>query len=195
MALEKRLVVGQAEPVPIREAAMSLFRTFPLALVVLAAQTAVASAQNIGTATAKLSGFEEVPPISTRARGNFEAKIQNDEIRWTLNYRGLPDVSQAHIHFAQEGVNGGIVVFLCSNLSNGPAGTKTCPAPNGTVSGRTRANRVVGGASAQGIAAGELGEVLRAIRAGVAYVNVHSGEFAGGELRGQLVFEREQDPE
>jgi hypothetical protein len=195
MPLEKRLAVSQAGAVLIREAAMSLFRTFSLALLAVAAQTAVAAAQNIGTATAKLSGFEEVLPISTRARGNFEAKIQNDEIRWTLNYRGLPDVSQAHIHFAQEGVNGGIVIFLCSNLSNGPTGTKTCPQPNGNVSGRTRANRVVGGASAQGIAAGELGKVIRAIRAGVAYVNVHSTSFPGGELRGQLVFEREQDPE
>jgi hypothetical protein len=27
------------------------------------------------------------------------------------------------------GTNGGIAVFLCANLGNGPAGTQLCPAP------------------------------------------------------------------
>jgi len=33
---------------------------------------------------------------------------------------------------------------------------------------------------------GEFAEVLAAIRNGVAYANVHSAKFAGGEIRGQL---------
>jgi hypothetical protein len=82
-------------------------------------------------------------------------------------------------------VNGGIMVFLCSNLGNGPVGTAACP-PSGSVSGTITAANVVGAASAQGIAAGEFAEVVKAIRHGVAYANVHSTLYPGGEIRGQL---------
>jgi CHRD domain len=44
---------------------------------------------------------------------------------------------------------------------------------------------VIGPAS-QGIAAGEFDELVRAIRAGVTYANVHSEKFPGGEIRGQI---------
>jgi hypothetical protein len=54
------------------------------------------------------------------------------------------------------------------------------------VTGTVSADDVVGAAAAQGIAAGELDEVLRAVRAGIAYVNVHSTLWPGGEIRGQL---------
>jgi glucose-1-phosphate thymidylyltransferase len=70
-------------------------------------------------------------------------------------------VLQAHIHFGQPGVNGGIVTLLCTNLGNGPAGTPLCPA-SGTVTGTISAATVVGAAAAQRIAAGELAEVIRA---------------------------------
>ena len=42
------------------------------------------------------------------------------------------------------------------------------------------------GPTGQGIAAGEFAEVLRAIRQGVAYANVHSMRNLGGEIRGQI---------
>ena len=40
--------------------------------------------------------------------------------------------------------------------------------------------------SAQGIGAGDLAEVIRAIRAGLVYANVHTDRFSRGEIRGQL---------
>ena len=86
----------------------------------------------------RLSGYEEVPAVSTTASGRFRAAIDRgaDEITYRLTYTSPESpVTQAHIHFAQESVNGGIVVFLCSNLGNGPAGTQTCPAAGGTVEG------------------------------------------------------------
>jgi hypothetical protein len=134
-----------------------------------------------------LSGFQEVPAVSTTGEGTFRARFSADgtSIRYRLDYAGLTTgAAQAHIHFGQSGVNGGISAFLCSNLGNGPAGTQACP-ESGTVTGTIAAADVVG-PTAQGIAAGEFEELVAAIRAGVAYVNVHTATFPGGEIRGQL---------
>ena len=77
-------------------------------------------------------------------------------------------------------------VFLCQTAFNPDptAFAPTCP-QSGTVSGLLRVDNVIGPA-AQGISATEFAEMVRAIRAGVAYVNVHSTTFPGGEIRGQL---------
>ncbi len=134
-----------------------------------------------------LVGYEEVPAVSTAGGGTFQAAISPsaDEIRYELSYSALQgNVTQAHIHFGQESVNGGISVFLCSNLGNGPAGTQACP-PSGTVTGTIRPVDVIG-PTAQGIAPGEFAELVKALRAGVAYANVHSSIWPGGEIRGQL---------
>ena len=96
-------------------------------------------------------------------------------------------MTQSHLHFAQKGVNGGIMVFLCSNLGNGPAGTQACPAKNGTLSGTFSASNVLA-VNAQSIGAGELGSLLRGLRAGVVYANVHTDLLPGGSIRGQVNF-------
>jgi hypothetical protein len=137
----------------------------------------------------KLSGYEETPQtLSSPGAAEFEARIgrNEDSISWELSYRDIPTpVLQAHIHFGQRALGGGISIFLCTNLGNGPAGTQLCPAAGGTVGGMITAAEVIGPA-AQGIAPGELGEIIAAIRAGYAYVNIHSQAFPGGELRGQF---------
>ena len=135
-----------------------------------------------------LDGYEEVPAVSTAAAGAFRATVapSGEGLSYRLQYAGLEgDVTQAHIHFGQPAVNGGISVFLCSNLGNGPAGTQPCPPPPATIEGTITAADVVG-PTAQGIAPGELPELMRAIRAGMTYANVHSTKWAGGEIRSQL---------
>ena len=161
-----------------------------LAVLVLAGGSA-ASAQGSdddgdGRARTRLIGYQEVPAISTEGGGTFRVRmIGDDALRFRLSYDDLSShVLQAHIHFGQKSVNGGISVFLCSNLGNGPSGTAPCP-DSGDVTGTITAAQVVGPAG-QGIAPGEFDEVLDAIRAGVAYVNVHSVTYPGGEIRGQL---------
>ena len=162
------------------------------ALAVLALVGAsAASAQGFGEdedgrARTRLIGYEEVPAISTEGGGTFRARMVGDDaFTFRLSYEDLSShVQQAHIHFGQKRVNGGVAVFLCSNLGNGPAGTAACP-DSGEVTGTITAAQVVG-PTAQGISAGEFDEVLDAIRAGVAYVNVHSDTFPSGEIRGQL---------
>lgn len=158
-----------------------------LALLLAALTAADASAQQ-RQIRAQLSGFEEVPSISTTGHGTFRATISNDgqSIQWELRYAALEgEVAQAHLHLGQPGVNGAVSVFLCSNLGNGPAGTQPCPPPPATLTGTIVADDVIGPA-AQGIEPGELDEVIRAIRHGAVYANVHSDLFPGGEIRGQL---------
>ena len=132
---------------------------------------------------------EQVPAVSTVANGKFPATLtpSGNSFAYTLSYAGLEGATQqAHIHFGQKSVYGGISVFLCSNLGNGPAGTQACPASPATVTGTIDADDVIGPAG-QGIAAGEIGEHVRAMRAGATYANVHSSKFPGGEVRSQLV--------
>jgi hypothetical protein len=76
-------------------------------------------------------------------------------------------------------VNGGVATFLC-----GGGGKPACP-PSGTVTGTISASDVIGPAS-QGIAAGELDALVRAMRHGVTYANVHTDKFPDGEIRGQI---------
>ena len=78
------------------------------------------------------------------------------------------------------------MIFLCTNLGNGPVGTPACRGPNdGDVSGTLEAAGVVG-PGAQGIAAGEFAEVVAALRNGAGYVNVHTSVYPGGEIRGDF---------
>ena len=138
-----------------------------------------------------LTGYEEVPAVSTVAEGEFHARISDDEsqIDYELKYSDLEgSVTQAHIHFGQKGVNGGISVWLCGNPGTGitpPAGTPACPPSPATVTGTLEAADVVGPVT-QGIAAGEFAELISAIRAGKTYANVHSTKFPGGEIRSQI---------
>jgi hypothetical protein len=143
-----------------------------------------------GRIKVKLSGFQETPAaVSTRGSGTFTARISEDDtkIDFKLTWSDLEGtITQAHIHFGQLSITGGIAAFFCSNLGNGPAGTPACPGPDsGQVEGTLTAANVIGPAG-QGIGAGEFAEVLRAIRTGNAYVNVHSTTWPGGEIRAQL---------
>jgi len=134
-----------------------------------------------------LKGYEEVPAVSTTGFGEFRAEVRDGEITYRLTYSGLEgDVLQAHIHLGQERVNGGISAFLCSNLPDPPPDTPACPGPRaGTVTGTIEPSDVIG-PTGQGIAPGEYAELLRAIRAGVTYANVHSSKHPSGEIRAQL---------
>jgi CHRD domain len=143
-----------------------------------------------------LTGYQETPAaISTTGNGTFNARISNDESRidWELSYSDLEGaVQQSHIHFGAKGTTGGISVFLCTNLGNGPAGTQPCPAPPATISGTIFAADVspnipaTAAARAQGLNTGEMDELIKAIRAGSTYVNVHSSTWPSGEIRSQI---------
>jgi hypothetical protein len=167
------------------------------ALAVLAISSyATADGGKTNVAT-DLIGYLEPPSISTTGVGTFEATIDDgaQTIDWTLSYSNLDSPAaplQAHIHFGQRSVNGGISVFLCTNLGNGPPGTQACPPPPATIGGTATAASIVG-PSGQGIEAGSFAELVAAIRAGRTYTNVHSARWPGGEIRGQINDDNQRD--
>jgi CHRD domain len=138
------------------------------------------AAEVVGTG---LTGFQEVPVISTTGSGAFFARINGvTSIDFVLVYEDLQGgaVSQAHIHIGQVGVNGAIMIHLC-----GSGGKPPCPPSPSAVTGVLTAADVVA-VSAQGVGEGDLGAAIRAIRQGEAYANVHTGSFPAGEVRGQI---------
>jgi hypothetical protein len=164
--------------------------------VVVCLLAGVAQAQHRASrVSASLSGDNEVPAVSTTAGGQFKADIDDaaQAVDYELTFSGLRgNVTMAHIHFGQPFANGGVMVWLCgTTVQPGPAGTPTCPAAGGTVTGTVDAADIqqVGGnpPGSQGIAPGEFAEMVAAIRKGLAYVNVHSSTSPGGEIRGQIV--------
>ena len=159
-----------------------------LVLVGASASAAQGSGDDDDATRTRLVGIQEVPSISTVGVGTFRVRmVSDDAFTFRLTYNRLESpITQSHIHFGQRHVAGGISVFLCSNLGNGPAGTAPCPGTtSGVVTGTITADDVVGPVP-QGITAGEFNELLRAIRAGATYANVHTTTFPGGEIRGQI---------
>ena len=157
--------------------------------ILAALLTAAPIASQAETFRAFLSGYEEVPAVSTVAAATFEAVSAGDwnSIEYVLSYSNLQaTIQQAHIHFAQSGVNGPIVIWLCGTTSNpGPAGTQTCP-QSGTVRGIISSANVLASPSTQQLPAGAIGQIISALKAGAAYVNIHSAASPGGEVRGQI---------
>lgn len=167
-----------------------------LGAVGVAALGAAASADDGGsrepfTITERLSGFHETPlALSTSGQGSIRLRIdpQAGTIAYRVRYANLEGtVTQSHIHFGSPSQTGAISVYLCSNVGAPPGVvTPACPTTNpGEVSGVLDASDVIG-PTGQGIAPGELSELLSAIRADSTYANVHSSKYQAGEIRNQL---------
>jgi hypothetical protein len=152
--------------------------------------------------SAKFSGFQEVGGLGAGetgailSTGKATLKLTLDKtaqtLTYTLTYSGLSNVLQSHIHFGKEHVAGGIMVFFCSNLGNGPAGTPACPDDTSgevTVTGTITAAGVVG-PTAQNVTVGDFAAVVAALASNTAYVNIHTKQFPAGEIRGQVHAER-----
>jgi hypothetical protein len=136
--------------------------------------------------SAALSGTEEVPPVPTEATGTATLTISGTAINYTVTTTGLLNPVVAHIHVAPEGENGPIRLNLCGTGDPVPA----CGTGEGELVSGTNGTTV-------GITFDEL---VAAMRAGDAYVNVHTdngtpppntgpGDMGSGEIRGQIVAE------
>jgi hypothetical protein len=146
---------------------------------------------------AELVPTQEVPAVSSGARGRFKATIDraNQTISYELSYEGLEAApEQAHIHVGQRRVNGGISVYLCGNPPTVPDAKfpqpQACPVSPATITGVLTVANIVG-PEGQGIApslngVNEFDELVDKILEGLTYANVHSAKFRGGEVRGQV---------
>ena len=158
-----------------------------VALICSVAIALVAFAQaNVATLTAGISGFEELgapvlAPNASTAHGTFQASVSSDvkTVNYILTWTPFTSsVLFAHIHFAMPGVNGAIMAFLC-----GGGGKPGCA--GGLATGTITAADIIA-VPAQGIGANDFANFLRAIAAGDGYVNIHTTNFPGGEIRGQI---------
>ncbi len=128
------------------------------------AAAAVTLALISGTAVAEqikvtLSGDQEVPAVKTSAAGSGTITINADKtVSGSVTTTGVAG-TMAHIHMAAAGKNGPVIVPLTKSGEGTwsvPAGAKLTDAQ------------------------------YEAFKAGNLYVNVHSAENKGGEIRGQL---------
>jgi len=162
-------------------------------LLALATGVVASQVQNFVT---PLSGAAEVPIRDTLARGAavFQLNADGTEIRYRLIASNIENVIMAHIHVQDLGQQtGGIVVWLAPSTTPGvmidPGGGRH----DGVLATGTFTDDDLVGA----LQGETLADLLDAIAAGTAYVNVHTndgvaptntgpGDFPGGEIRGQL---------
>jgi len=124
---------------------------------------------------AKLSGKEEVPPNGSPSTGIAWVKITDDKIQYKVNVTDMDKINAAHIHLAEAGKNGPVILTL---FKGGPT-----EQVNGTVG---EAN--VTGSNLEGPMKGKsVTDLVAAIKNGTTYVNVHTTDFPDGEIRGQLM--------
>ena len=141
------------------------------------------------------SGFQEVGALNAETgamlsdgTGTLDLDLNRgaQTLTFTLKFSGLSaPVLQSHIHFGKVHVPGGVIVFFCSNLGNGPADTQPCPAGGGTVTGTIHAGDVVG-PTGQHITPGDFDALADALESNTAYGNIHTTAFPAGEIRGQI---------
>jgi hypothetical protein len=137
-----------------------------------------------------MSGAHETPARDTVAQGQAIMKLAADgqSVSYKLIASNIDNVVASHIHVGAVGVAGPVVVFLYGNA----------PAGGGRHDG-VLAEGTFTAANFMGPLAGRpMSELLAAMAAGNTYVNVHTndgltgtntgpGDFASGEIRGQIV--------
>ena len=170
-----------------------------LVMVIAVLAAAPANAQKFaGT----FSGFHELGALNastgailTNGTGTIHLVLDTtgQTLTYTMTFSGLTsDVTQSHIHFGRNHNAGGIFVFLCTNLGNGPAGTPACPATGGTVTGTIPPASVLAVPS-QNITAGDFNAVISALTNKTAYANIHTMKFPAGEIRAEVRRQHKDD--
>jgi hypothetical protein len=129
-----------------------------LALVALSACSSMPGMMGMDSGL-KLTGNQEVPPVATAATGLAKITVASDgAVSGTITTEGVAG-TMAHIHAAAVGMNGPVIIPLVKtsdNVWSVPPGAKLTDAQ------------------------------MASYKAGDLYVNVHSAEHKGGEIRTQL---------
>src|SRR3954469_1783548 len=174
-----------------------------LATAVVAAALVASVPVSAQKFSGKFSGFNEVGglgagetgAILSQGTGTIKLKLDKNAgtITYELTYSGLSaNVTQSHIHFGRVHTAGNIMVFFCTNLGNGPAGTPACPPTGGTVTGTITASSVLA-VPTQNVTAGDFDAITDALFADAAYANIHTVKFPAGEIRAQVKKQHDDD--
>ena len=125
---------------------------------------------------ADLEGSQSVPPVDTSASGNAVLTVNQNQtqVSYRINLNSLQRMTVANIHLGRRGQNGPIVAPL---LSVSPAISVTRAQVMGTVS----QSDLTGPLQGQSLA-----DLIENMNAGNTYVNVHTEQHPGGEIRGQI---------
>jgi hypothetical protein len=137
---------------------------------------------------AHLTGAEEVPANDSPSQGNAVLRLSADgtELDYRLLVANIEDVTQAHIHCGLPGQNGPVVVWLYPSAPPSLLipGTSNGVLNTGTATSADVIARPASTACPDGVA--DFDDVIEKLRTGGAYVNVHTVQFAPGEIRGQI---------
>lgn len=146
-------------------------------IVVLALAAASVACEEDGTNVevpdvfdARLSGDEEVEPVETEAHGAAVFSWDGTTMSYVITAVDIQDVTAAHIHEGEAGENGGILV----TLYDGPV-----------IEGDSVLVEDEFSEPDEGVDL-TMDELLELMRTGGVYVNVHTEENPGGEIRGQV---------
>lgn len=132
----------------------------PLAAAIALAVSGAYSSVALGAEMkVMLAGDQEVPPVTTAAKGTGTVTIGDDgSVKGSITTTGIAPTA-AHIHMAAAGKNGPVIVPMVKSGDNG----FTFP-PDAKMNA----------------------DQLKAFKAGDTYINVHSAANPGGEIRAQL---------
>lgn len=148
-----------------------------LVVVLVVASGATVAESNF---RATLSSGEEVAavPIVSNARGQAVFQLSEDgtELYYKLIVANIDNVRASHIHLAQPGVNGGVVVFLAGPFPDG----------GGRFDGVLAEGVITSADLINALAGQDLSVLIEHMESGNAYVNVHTTVYPGGEIRGQI---------
>jgi hypothetical protein len=154
--------------------AISLLAIAGSGFAVISSNTAFAQQQHF---TAKLSGANEVPSITSAASGMaaFDLNAAGTQMKYTLNVTNINHVIAAHIHMGSSTANGPIVVnlFIPSKATGKVDGTLAQSSINST--------SLIGPLKGK-----QMTDLISLINGGKAYVNVHTTQNPPGEVRGQM---------
>ena len=128
--------------------------------------------------TAQMSGANETPGVLTGAYANATVTLDlgTQTVSWVIDVFNMPSgTNNAHFHVGGPGLAGPTVVNVAF-----PAGVSNDYRLSGSA---TAANLLV--RADQGIRSWE--DFLQALVGGQTYLNIHSVNFPGGEIRGQVL--------
>jgi CHRD domain len=130
---------------------------------------------------AALSGKQQAPPIDTPAHGaaTFTLSESGKSLTYRLWVADIDNVSMAHIHIGPQGQEGPVAVWLYP--SKPPAVVKEGKFTGVLARGTITAAQLIGPLKGKTIA-----DLVDDIKAGNAYVNVHTTAHPAGEIRGQI---------